>query len=60
MNDIARLLPHAGDSILIERVVGWYKEYRALGTRYDKLAVNYVALWLLAIIDKLLHSTLAT
>lgn len=40
---------------LIERVVGWYKEYRALGTRYDKLAVNYVALWLLAIIDKLLH-----
>lgn len=40
---------------LIERVVGWYKEYRALGTRYDKLAVNYVALWILAIIDKLLH-----
>ena len=40
---------------LIERVVGWYKEYRALGTRYDKLAVNYVAFWLLAIIDKLLR-----
>ena len=40
---------------LIERVIGWYKEYRALGTRYDKLAVNYVAGWLLAIIDKLLR-----
>lgn len=40
---------------LIERVIGWYKEYRALGTRYDKLAVNYVASWLLASIDKLLH-----
>jgi transposase len=40
---------------LIERVVGWYKEYRALGTRYEKLAVNYVALWMIAIIDKLLH-----
>jgi len=40
---------------LVERVVGWYKEYRALGTRYDKLAVNYVALWLLAILDKLLR-----
>jgi transposase len=39
---------------LIERVVGWYKEYRALGTRYEKLAVNYVALWILAIIEKLL------
>src|SRR5438105_15047470 len=28
----------------IEQVIGWYKECRALGTRYDKLAVNYVAL----------------
>jgi len=35
--------------------VGWYKEYRALGTRYEKLAVNYVALWLVAIMDKALH-----
>jgi transposase len=40
---------------LIERVVGWYKECRALGTRYEKLAVNYVALWLVAFIEKLLH-----
>jgi transposase len=37
---------------IIERVVGWYKEYRALGTRHEKLAVNYVALWLVAIIDR--------
>jgi transposase len=40
---------------LSERVVGWYKEYRALGTRYEKLAVNYVALWRIAIIEKLLR-----
>jgi transposase len=40
---------------LLERVVGWYKEYRALGTRYEKLAVNYVALWIIAIIEKLLR-----
>ena len=40
---------------LIERVVGWYKEDRALGTRYEKLAVNYVALWLIAIIEKLVR-----
>src|SRR5262249_20065270 len=39
---------------LIERVVGWYKECRALGTRYDKLAVDYVALWMVAIIENLL------
>src|SRR5439155_15581485 len=39
----------------IEQVVGWYKECRALATRYEKLAVNYVALWMVAIIEKLLR-----
>jgi len=39
----------------IEQVVGWYKEYRALATRYEKLAVNYVALWVIAAIEKLLR-----
>src|SRR5262249_55172956 len=39
----------------IEQVVGWYKECRALGTRYEKLAVNDVALWMVAIIEKLLR-----
>lgn len=39
---------------IIERAINWYKEYRSLGTRYEKLAVNYVALWLVAIIDKAL------
>jgi transposase len=37
---------------IVERVVGWYKEYRRLGTRYEKLAVNYVAMWLVAIMEK--------
>jgi transposase len=37
---------------VIERVIGWYKEYRALGTRHEKLAVNYVALWLIAMMEK--------
>ena len=40
---------------IIERVVNWYKECRALGTRYDKLAVDYVALWMVAIIERLLR-----
>ena len=37
---------------IVERVVGWYKEYRRLATRYDKLAVNYLAFWLVAMIEK--------
>ena len=43
---------------VVERAVGWYKEYRALGTRYEKLAVNYVALWLVAIMEKSLKKLL--
>jgi transposase len=39
----------------IERVVGHYKECRALATRYEKLAVEYVALWMVAMIEKLLQ-----
>lgn len=39
---------------IIERVVGWYKERRALGTRYDKLAVNYLAMWRVAMIENFL------
>jgi transposase len=42
----------------IEQVIGWYKECRALGTRYEKLAVNYIALWMVAIIEKLLRKYL--
>jgi transposase len=40
---------------IIERAVGWYKWCRALATRYDKLAVNYLALWIIAEIQYLLR-----
>jgi transposase len=40
---------------IIERVVGWFKWCRALATRYDKLAVNYLALWIVANIHYLLR-----
>jgi transposase len=40
---------------IIERMVGWFKECRRIGTRYEKLAVNYVAFWLVAMIEKVLH-----
>ena len=41
---------------IVERAIGWHKEYRSLGTRYEKLAVNYIALWLIAIIEKALKT----
>jgi transposase len=40
---------------VIERMVGWFKECRRLGTRFEKLAVNYVAFWMVAMIEKVLH-----
>jgi transposase len=45
---------------VIEQVVGWYKECRSLSSRYEKLAVNYVALWLVAIMDKALQQFFPT
>jgi transposase len=39
----------------IERAVGWLKECRRLGTRYDKLAVNFLAIIKLAIMLKYLR-----
>jgi transposase len=41
---------------IVERVVGWFKWCRALATRYDKLAVNYIALWIIAEIQHLLRN----
>lgn len=39
---------------IIERVVGWAKENRRLLTRFEKLAVNYLALWIIASCVRLL------
>ena len=36
----------------IERAVGWLKECRRLGTRYDKLALNFLAFTKLAITSR--------
>jgi transposase len=35
---------------VVERCVGWLKENRRLATRYEKLAVNFLALVKLAMI----------
>lgn len=39
---------------VVERCVGWLKEWRALATRYEKLAVNYRQLVQLAFIERYL------
>ena len=44
---------------VIERLVGWLEESRRLATRFEKLAVNFLAMVKLAMIQRclrLLHS----
>lgn len=40
---------------VIERCVGWLKENRRLGTRYEKLALNFLAFVTLAMIRRCLR-----
>jgi transposase len=40
---------------VVERCIGWLKESRALATRFDKLAVNYLATVKLAILQRYLR-----
>lgn len=40
---------------IVERLVGWLKENRRLATRYEKLAVNFLAMVKLAMIQRCLR-----
>jgi transposase len=40
---------------VIERCVGWLKEYRRICTRFEKLAISFVAMLQLAMIDRYLR-----
>jgi transposase len=40
---------------VVEQCVGWLKECRAVGTRFDKLAVNYLATVKLAMVQRYLR-----
>ena len=40
---------------VIERCVGWLKEFRRLATRYEKMAINFLAMVKLAIIERYLR-----
>ncbi len=37
---------------VVERLVGWIKEFRRVATRYEKLAVNYLAMLKLAMMRR--------
>jgi transposase len=40
---------------IVERAIGWQKDCRRLGTRYEKLAVNFLAFWIVGLIGRLLR-----
>lgn len=40
---------------VVERCIGWLKECRRIATRFEKLALNYVAMLKLAIIERYLR-----
>ena len=40
---------------IIEQCVGWLKEARRIGTRFEKLAINFLAMLKLAMIDRYLR-----
>lgn len=44
---------------VVERCVGWLKECRRVATRYEKLAVNYMGMIDLAIIQRLLRAAVS-
>jgi transposase len=37
---------------IVERCVGWLKEWRRIGTRFEKLAVNFMGMLKLAVISR--------
>jgi len=39
---------------VIERAVGWLKERRRIATRYEKLAIQYLAMLSVSLIEKYL------
>lgn len=42
---------------IIEQCIGWMKECRRIGTRFEKLAINFLAMVKLAMIERYLRFT---
>ena len=44
---------------VIERAVGWLKEHRRIATRYEKLAIQYLAMLYVGLVEKYLITLFA-
>jgi hypothetical protein len=44
---------------VIERAVGWLKERRRIATRYEKLAIQYLAMLYVGLVEKYLITLFA-
>jgi transposase len=49
-----------GQRNVIERAVGWLKERRRIATRYEKLALQYLAMLYVGLIERYLSTSLQT
>ena len=53
-NETGRVEPFDGESYrrrnIIERTIGWLKEFRRIATRYEKLALHYLGMIAIAMI----------
>lgn len=41
---------------IVEQCIGWLKECRRIGTRFEKLAINFIAMLKLAMIERYLRT----
>jgi transposase len=58
---IQRCQPTAyGKRNTVERVFAWLKENRRLATRFEKLAINFAAMWKLASTMRITRELVAT
>lgn len=37
---------------IVDQTIGWLKEYRRIGTRFEKLTINFLAMMKLAMIQR--------
>ena len=44
---------------IVEQTIGWLKECRRIGTRFEKLAINFLAMMKLAMIQRCLKMALS-
>ena len=53
--DAVWIKPATANANVVERCIGWLKRCRRVGTRYEKLAVHYLGMVKLAMIQRCLR-----